>query len=492
MKIGNVAIIINAHFPYVRRAGRWPHGEEALYEVIAESYVPLLNMLHDLRAEGLLAPLNVSISPILLHQLADPGLMDQFTLRIAEWHARASEDLVYFQRESDGHGVYLANFYVDWIKSIEHALHKRFGRNLVSAIRNSLQDAIELLLAPATYAYLPHLQPQAIRAQLEAGAFDLLRQLGRRPTGLWLPGGRLSRGMHQPTSELQLQYAVGASWPHTAVIDTGEVLPVIRPDQTIIEHIVAPTIGYPGDGLYREFHRRHQGSGIAYWRVTGDDVPLHQKAPYDPYLAFSRASEHATHFVRAIRERLQAQVGLQPEPTVVVAFDAELFGHWWFEGVHWLRNVLVHLLASDEFHLLRLSELLDKLPPVDVATVAEIAHPLFDDQSIHQLRQQINQATARFCKVVRRRPAAEGLEEQLLTQAARELMLAQSSDWLALIVTETAQDYGYRRLTGHLHRFKRLIQCIERDDPSAEAAAYVAEIYDLDNPFPFLNYRVFI
>ncbi|HEX6293294.1 MAG TPA: 1,4-alpha-glucan branching protein domain-containing protein [Herpetosiphonaceae bacterium] len=485
---GNVAIVLNAHFPYVRRAGRWPHGEESLHEVIAESYVPLLTMLHDLRSSGRSWPLTVSISPVLLEQLADPVIAKHFIVWLGNLRERAAEDLADFEAQHNSHAAYLARFYIDWIDVIEHNFVERFGRNLTATIRSLIRESTEMLLAPATYAYLPQLSSREIRAQLEAGALVVLRQLGQRPSGLWLPSGG-APALQTYTRELGLRYAVGTHQERTGISQDAHGLPTVHPDHVLAEHVLAPGIGYPGDGLYREFYRDHPTSGLAYWRVTGADVPAENKDWYDPYLAFSRVEQHAEHFVRAIRERLHAASAHAAEPTVVIAFDAELFGHWWFEGVRWLQSVVNRLIDADDIRLATLSQVYTSLPRLDA--IAHEANPLFDTPLIDPLRQRLQQASSTFAAVVRLHPTAEGLEEELLSQAARELLLGQSGDWAALIATGAAQDYAQRRFDEHLSRFDRLIYYIERDEPSPDAENYLSEIAELDNLFPFLNYRMF-
>ena len=478
--------MLNAHFPYVRHAGRWPHGEEALHAVIAESYVPLLAMLLDhQRTHGAL-PLTVSISPVLLEQLADPHVMRDVDGWITAWHARATTDLQRFDAAGDGHHSYLARFYGDWIDGIAHNFRDRFDGNLLVALRGALGSAADVLLAPATYAYLPHLSPPTVRAQLKTGALSLVRHLGRRPAGLWLPGGGLGAVDDNVANELGLRYAVA---PAQQIVSTaGACLPIFAADRALAEHVHAPAIGYGGDGLYREFYRHDPASGIAYWRVTSIDVPLDQKAPYDPYLAFARADEHAAHWVGAVVQRLQALAQHADAPTLVLAFDAELFGHWWFEGVHWLRRVLEQIGETDAITLTTVGQLgqpstIDDVPPA--------THPLFDDETLLPLRQQIAAATDRFVGVVERHAAAKGTAESLLTQAARELLLAQGSDWAALIATGAAPDYAERRVREHVERLDRLLHWAEHDPNSADAAHYLDQIAAQDNLFPWVNYRVF-
>jgi 1,4-alpha-glucan branching enzyme len=478
--------VLNAHFPYVRHAGRWPHGEEALHAVIAESYVPLLAMLLDhQRMHGAL-PLTVSISPVLLEQLADPHVMRDVDGWITGWHARVAADLQRFNAAGDGHNSYLARFYGDWIDGIAHTFRDRFDSNLLAALRSALGSAADVLLAPATYAYLPHLSPPAVRAQVKAGALSLVRHVGRRPAGLWLPGGGLGALDGNVAKELQLRYAVA---PAQQVVGTaGAWLPIFAADRALAEHVHAPALGYGGDGLYREFYRHDPESGIAYWRVTSMDVSLDQKAPYDPYLAFARADEHAAHWVGAVVQRLQALAQHADTPTLVLAFDAELFGHGWFEGVHWLRRVLEQIQQTDAITLTTVGQLEQ---PATIDDAAPATHPLFDDEVLFPLRQQIAAATDRFVGVVERHAAAKETTALFLTQAARELLLAQASDWAALIATGAAPDYAERREREHLDRLDRLLHWAEHDPNSADAARYLHQIAAQDNLFPFLNYRVF-
>lgn len=491
MITGNVAIVLNAHFPYVRRAGRWPHGEEALHGVIAESYVPLLAMLYDLRNGRQVFPLTVSISPVLLEQLADPVINKHMLLWLAEYRGRVEGDLAHFEAEGNGHGAYLARFYGDWLEHVEGSFAERFGRNLVAATRGLLRETSDVLLVPATYAYLPHLSPVELRAQLEVGAMSVLRHLGKRPSGLWLPGGGMPAGLRDIADELGLAYCIGSSRPTTSR-SRRHSLPTVHPDGTLLEHVVAPGMGYPGDGMYRDFYRHHPVSGIPYWRVTGVEVPQGSKAWYDPYIAFGRVEEHAAHFVRAVRERLRvagtASVG-QTSPGVVIAFDVDLFGHWWFEGVRWLQHVLVGLLEADDVQLTTASELQRQVPPVDGEPSGP--HPIFDGPAVAELRQRVAAAGSRLTEAARLNPTAQGLVEALLGQATRELLLAQSSDWPTLIATDMAQEYAERRCNEHLERFNRLIDYATADAPPPEAESYLHEVAELDNPFPHINYRLF-
>lgn len=486
MANGDVAFVLNAHFPYVRRAGRWPHGEESLHRVIAESYLPLLNMFADLRAEmGKPAPITLAVSPVLLEQLADPVIAKHWTLWIGDWRARARADLARFEAAGDGHGAYLARFWIDWSESIERSFGERWNRNLAAALRSLVQPEVEVLLTPATYAYLPHLGAAELRAQLGVAALVVLQRLGVRPGGMWLPAGGYpgeAAALGGVASELGLRYAVGEAAGSAAVARAAE-LPLVFPDGSLMQHVVASGVGYPGDGLYREFHREHPDSGITYWRVTGGDIALDAKQPYDPYLAFERVEEHAEHFVRALQRQAAGTAA------VVVAFDAELFGHWWFEGVRWLGSILRRIAGGSSLRLVTLRDALAGLPDAPVPPPAP--HPVFDLPELGYWRERLQGASSRLQAEVNVVPAAQGVTDDLLRQAARELLLARSGDWLSLIASGTADDYARRRLEEHLGRLERLLFYVEQPEPSPDAVTYVHEIAELDNPFAAINYRLF-
>jgi 1,4-alpha-glucan branching enzyme len=90
---------------------------------------------------------------------------------------------------------------------------------------------------------------------------------------------------------------------------------------------------------------------------------------------------------------------------------------------------------------------------------------------------------------VRRHPDAHGVRERLLSQALRELLLAQSSDWLTL--RGRPADADAERPFMHLRRCEHLC-ALAAGEIDETAVAYLEEIEELDNPFPELNYRVFL
>ena len=134
--VGAVALVLNAHFPYVRRSGLWPHGEEALYEVIAESYLPLLDLLRDLRATGQAVPFSLAVSPILVEQLGDPIINQHFALWLDEQSRRARSHLETFEASGEGHLAYLCRFYLQLAETVADTFEKRYAGNIAHGLRD--------------------------------------------------------------------------------------------------------------------------------------------------------------------------------------------------------------------------------------------------------------------------------------------------------------------------------------------------------------------
>jgi 1,4-alpha-glucan branching enzyme len=488
---GTLALVLHAHFPYVRGAGRWPHGEDALHEVIAESYLPLFDLFHDLHAAGAAVPWTLSVSPILWEQLADPAINQRFERWLEDRRERAGHAIERFRATGEDHLLYLSRFYLELADTATASFTRRHGGKLNFGLRHLLGDQAEALLAPATAAYLSRLDAGALRAQIQTGALALLPHLPRRPRGLWLPYGGFHSDLPALLQSLHVDFLVGpAGNAPTGGRQNHNGLISLSGDWEVAEHVVAPGLGYPGDSLYREFYRRDERSGLHFWRVTGIDTPIDAKALYDPYVAFARAEEHAQHWIEVLRARFAALRRRDEPPVVVVTFDAEFFGHWWFEGVAWLRAVLREIAAADDIRTATLSQIVDQGdPPVQATPKAEEcscasgAIPL-------DLWARLDTANRRMCEVARRFPGAEGLQERLLAQAAREVLLAASGDWFALIATNSAADYARRRFDEHLDRFERLLSYAEQPESAPDAAVYLDRIAELDNPFPHLNYRL--
>ncbi|MGC8786271.1 MAG: glycoside hydrolase family 57 protein [Anaerolineae bacterium] len=548
---GAFTFVLHSHLPYVRKAGRWPHGEEMLHEAIAETYIPLLNALFELKQEGYTPRLTIGLTPILLEQLSDPDVLAHFELYLLEKLALVEADIQRHREKGDAHLLYLAEFYLNWYQNILESFTERYKRNLVAAFRQ-LQDEgnLDILTSAATHGYLPLMERDStIYAQLKVGLETTRRHLGRAPRGIWLPecgyrpafvqDGTYKPGLEEFLSELNLGYfftdthvivggklvgkvagdAIGpyGALPKRKLVVRGDERPEAKERTTMRPYYVhsanvavygrdertglqvwSTAHGYPGDFLYREFHRKDDHSGLQYWRITGAQVDLGQKDLYDPQAAMNQVHLHADHFVHILEEEVTRYYAATGKPGIVVsAYDTELFGHWWFEGVTWLKEVLRRLGKNDTVALMTAGDYLEAYPPDEVIALPESSwgqgggHWTWLNPDTEWMWPLIHNAEWRMEELVARYPQAEGELREVLNQAARELLLLESSDWPFLISTGQAREYASGRFQQHLARFHHLASIAESGAFTEMNKHFLSNTADLDNPFPDIDYRVF-
>lgn len=230
--------------------------------------------------------------------------------------------------------------------------------------------------------------------------------------------------------------------------------------------------GYPGDGWYLEFHKRHYPGGHRYWRVTGRGTDLAEKAEYSPEMAIERLDENARHFHSLIRERLALHYELSHEMGIVVApFDTELFGHWWHEGIEWIRRVIEAVNADDEIELTTAGGYIDHHHIDEAISLPEGSwgeggyHYIWLNEETEWTWPEIYRAETTLRELATRWVDREHeFIHRILGLAARELLLLQSSDWQFLISTQAARDYAELRFSNHLTTFDRLIDMVRKQE----------------------------
>jgi 1,4-alpha-glucan branching enzyme len=551
--IGYFTFVLHSHIPYVRQAGRWPFGEETLHEVMAETYIPLLNALYDLVSEGVSPRLTLGLTPILLEQLADPLVLTHFELYLSEKLELVGMDVARHSASGDRPLHDLAIYYQKWYEYILDSFVNRYKRDLVGAFRRlRAQGHLDILTSAATHGYLPLMdRDSTIYGQLATGLDSSRRHLQGTPTGIWLPecgyrpayykegkASYLKPGVESFLANLTLQYF----FTETTVITGGELVGKVAGDaigpygalpirKLAVVKITEPTEkttfrpyyvaaspvsvfgrdertgmqvwsashGYPGDYAYREFHRKDDHSGLQYWRVTGAGVDLGKKLLYEPEKAQAKVREHADHFVGLVAKRLAAYKHDHETPGMIVsAYDTELYGHWWFEGVEWVKQVLRGLAANPDVELSTAGAYVADHPPSEVLNLQESSwgsgggHWTWLNPETEWMWPLIHSAERRMEKLVARYAQAEGDMLALLNQVARELVLLESSDWPFLVSTGQAKDYASSRFQGHLARFSQLATMAESGGLHTEGdRRALALISDMDNPFPAIDYRSF-
>jgi 1,4-alpha-glucan branching enzyme len=400
MPAAYLSLILHAHLPYIRRAGRDASFEERwLFEGVIQCYLPLLRVFEGLVRDGIRARFTLSVSPTLAEMLADPLLMDRCARHLAALADLAARETVRTRADARFHRLAVAH------RTELDALAADFesrGRRLLPSFA-ALRDAglLDLVTTAATHGHLPLLGtvPSASRAQVRLGAESHRRTFGAASDGFWPPELAYRPGLERDFS------AAGARW---FCVEThgllradarpyfGTFAPVACPngvaafarDPDLARRVWDARLGYPGDPWYREYHRDigyelapgHLGplaappgtrgpTGIKYHRVTG---PAEDKRPYEPDRAAARVDEHAADFVRRAAARCAAAApALDRPPQVTAPFDAELFGHWWHEGPAWLDAVARLSDGSGILELITPTGYLDRHPRLQRATPAE-------------------------------------------------------------------------------------------------------------------------
>lgn len=552
MPLGSFTFVLHSHIPYVRKAGRWPHGEEMLHEVMAETYVPLLDALFDLKRDGIEPHLTLGLTPILLEQLADADVRDHFELYLEERLALAEADIARHELNRAERLLRLARWYRDWYANVLASFRDRYARDLVGAFKR-LSDAgnLDILTSAATHGYLPLFDRDAsVYGQLKTGIESSRRFLGHAPRGIWSPecgyrpaymlGARYKPGIEEFFADLNIGYF----FTDTHVITGGRMVGKVAgdvagpygdiPARKIVVHaddrpearsrttmrpyyvqaanvavfgrdertgmqVWSAAQGYPGDFVYREFHRKDSNSGLQYWRITAAKTDLADKELYDPDAAFAHVAMHADHFVDIIAQQVRAYYYQTKQHGIVLsAYDTELFGHWWFEGVEWLKQVLRRLATNPDIELTTARDYMDAHPPDQVLSIPESSwgaggtHWTWLNSETEWMWHLIRNAERAMETLVVKYPNADGDLLTVLNQTARELVLLQSSDWPFLISTGQAKEYASGRFQQHLARFHHLAAIAHRDGILADAdRRFLNNVMELDNPFANIDYRVF-
>jgi len=505
--MGNILLLLHAHLPYVRHPEHERHLEETWYfEAATESYLPLLELLLRLPEGSPGARVALSVSPTLLEMISDPLL----SARLIS-HLDSLVALAYAEAErTSGDPLLnpLARMYLERFSNARHSLKESYGGSLLEPLRQLASSGhVELLTTAATHAYLPNLAPlpDAVRSQVRIGRECFKKHLGHYPEGprgLWLPECGYFDGLDRILAEEEVGYTF---------LSSGGLLHAIpRPSHGLYRPITTPSgvvafgrerelsmlvwsakSGYPANPVYRDFyrdagfdldavHRRefveplvsgvpggHTYTGLKYHRITGQ---THLKEPYRLDDAMRQAEQDAVHFRDTLAARsveLRTEAGF--DPLFVLPFDAELFGHWWNEGPHWLEHFLRGVDRHPEIRMSLPSDLLS-----DAGDYQEVRPSLSswgdggyglawsDSGAEGACLALILTETRRFYALASHGGMkADTPEGRAMRQGMRELLLLQSSDWSFLSHKDTAADYSRQRLAEHAGNLKSIMRMLE-------------------------------
>lgn len=553
--LGYWMLVLHTHIPYVLTHGKAPHGTDWLSEGLVECYLPLCDLTERLQRQGIPARYTISFTPILQEQLADPEFQAEARAYLDAKHAAAVDDLRTFTQQGERWKAGLAYLWRAYFEAQQSLYTQLNGDILGAFRRFQDAGLIEVATSAATHGYLPLIGHDAcVRAQVLLGVQTYQKHFGRAPRGFWLPecayrpGYRWlppvaqdvlpateRAGIEQFLVQAGVDYffvdthmlrggmPLGTYWdrfpalrqiyeqfsahyraeltertPYRAYrVPASEPLAVFARDPASTIQVWSGEHGYPGDARYLEFHKMHYPSRLRYWRVSENKADLGAKQLYAPYDAFEAVQAHAEHFVNLLKQTLWNHYQATGASGVMVSmYDTELFGHWWHEGPEWLYLVIRRLAADPEIEMLTGSEYLERFPPEEVVFLPEGSwgeggsHFIWLNENTLWVWDSLYRAESRFLGLLHRcRGRAEWMP--YLQQLARELLLAQSSDWTFLITTGAARDYAEARVQDHLRRFEGIATLIEQLADGAEPASALYALYQeshqRDTPFAELD-----
>ena len=386
---------------------------------------------------------------------------------------------------------------------------------------------MEIITCGATHGYFPilYVTPQTVRAQIAVGVQTYKKYFGRQPRGIWLPECGYIPEADKYLREYGLDYAIvethGVLYANPTPV-YGTLAPIVSPrgftvfgrDLESSRQVWSSINGYPGDFNYREFYRdigyetdydyikpyiSHDGvrvnTGIKYYRITGK---TENKDIYDIQWAKDSAEKQAGHFLDCRTKQIENASNFMDKPPIVLCpYDAELYGHWWYEGPYWL-YILFKKIYYDEcnFELITPSEYIDKYPEIQQCEPCRSSwgangySEVWLNNSNDYVHKHLHFAGNRMCELAYKfRDTDDKLIMEALNQMARELLLAQSSDWLFIITTGTMVDYAKKRIKDHIGRFNKLYEQINSNNIDKE---FLKDIERKDLIFPDIDYHIYV
>lgn len=502
VKKTRIVLILHSHMPYVFNHGTWPHGDTWLHEVALESYIPILNMINTLHDHGRKARITISLSTILSEQLLHP----QFSTSLKAYGLRqiqqADIDLKKFMNIEDARwNISMGNYWKAWyhhrLNDFQNVYHESIPSALASA---QAQQLIEVIPTSLTHAYLPLLsEKHSVHMQINAALSHHERIYGKRPAFMWLPECAYRPAMDDVNSaskegleEYLIKNGIQATIidqstkvnyvddeislkvperlrPMRAVrihssIHTEQSLAMFIRHHDMCAHIWSEQQGYPTHPEYLDFHKKEYDSSLRYWKVTNYKTGPESKEPYSPHIAKKQAMQHAAEFVQALEDRArECQEFTQDAGVLCLAFDTELFGHWWFEGPYFLQCMIECIADSPLLEMATLSECMENQDYIARVTCSSGSWGAGGDdrtwknEATNDIWHRIHAAERTLRETLDRGIVLSRDKTRILNQALRELMLMQASDWPWLITRNTASDYAEHRFTEHHSFFEALM-----------------------------------
>ena len=521
-------LVLHAHLPFVRHPEYADSLEERwLYEAITETYIPLLDAYERLCDEGVDFRLTMSVTPPLANMLADPLLQNRYVHHLELLIELTEKEMIRTQYQPEFNKT--AKMYNTKLNRAYDIFKNKYHKNILLGFKK-FQDLgkLEIITCGATHGFLPLMEmyPNAVRGQVLTAVHDYERHFGKTPRGMWNGECGYYPGLENILAEGGIRFFFTDThgilhadrrpkYGVFAPMETRNGIAYFARDIETSNSVWSAEEGYPGDPNYREFYRDigfdmdydyikpyiHESglriaTGIKYHQITSKQTSMEYKQPYDPEVAYSRSEDHGSNFVHNREKQIEYICGQMDRPPVIVSmYDAELFGHWWYEGPDFLYNVFKAMAKSQIVQTITPPEYLQMYPSNQVATppMCSWGYKGYNEfwlnetndwiyRHLHKIAEQMIELAFKF------KGTSNALTIRALNQAARELLLAQSSDWAFIMKTNTMVEYAVKRTKDHTGRFLKLYDMINNNTINE---TWLRETEYRDNIFPEIDFRVY-
>ncbi|MFW6034773.1 MAG: glycoside hydrolase family 57 protein [Halothermotrichaceae bacterium] len=524
MAKGYLAFVLHAHLPFVKHENEGELAEDWLYEAITETYVPLIIIMSHLTAKNVDFHFTINISPTLVSMLNDELLQKRYQNHLEKLIELSEKELLRTKRQPKYHR--LAQMYNYLYKEAYYYYHEKYNNNILQAYKKFQEIGnIDIITSAATHGYLPLiLTDEAVNAQIKTGINTYSKIFNKKPAGIWLPECAFKPDIEPILAENDIKYFISSSHGILHAVPRpryGLYAPVYTPngvaafgrDIESSKQVWSADEGYPGDYNYREFYRDigydldydyiedylpsgiRKNIGFKYYKITGNS---NWKEPYCPVTAREKAAEHAANFLfnRQQQVKYLSQI-IDRTPVIVSPYDAELFGHWWFEGPQWLEFLFEKIhFDQEDIETITLSEYLKRHPKNQVAMPSESSwgykgyHEVWLNGSNDWIYRHLHQAELKmieYANSYKQLSDKTNTVYRCLNQMCRELLLAQSSDWAFIIKADTMVDYAILRTKRHLNNFFKLAEEVGNNSVNDK----LNNLEKNNNIFPDIDFKIY-
>lgn len=524
MHKGYVCLVLHTHMPYVRHIDiQDPLEERWLFEAMSECYIPLLNSFDKLSKDNISFKITMSMTPPVLCMLSDEYLNKRYLEYLNKTIELTEKELL---RNKNNKELYDASlFYNERFKEILK-IYESYNFNLINGFKRFLkQGNLDIITCSATHAILPLMlvNKNAVDAQIRLGVETFEEVFSQRPKGIWLPECAYTYELDDILLKYGIKYFISEGialinasprpkYKTYAPIVTPKGLCAFGRDYDSSSQVWSNTTGYPGDYNYREFYRdigydlpmeyigpyiNQSGiridTGIKYHKITGKTS---NKDLYNRKNAINTVLNHAKHFADSRDNQIkEASQSMDLPPVITCPYDTELFGHWWFEGPDFIEAFIRESSKENRNYVLASPyDYINEIKKAQISSPCPSTWGEHGDFSVwlnpsnDYMYKDLHKMESFMTSLVKNADSFRNLTKRALNQAARELMLAESSDWAFIIKHNTSVQYAKTRFENHKERFYKLYEQIKNNNIDN---IFLSDLEKIDNIFSNMNYEIY-